>query len=47
MNSAQLSANIHYQRFGEKKLVFAMCFGTIVFQLLVWFVPNVIGESGK
>jgi fucose permease len=35
------------QRVGEKKLVFVLCVGTIVFQLLVWFIPNVIGESGN
>lgn len=23
-----------------------MCIGTIIFQLLVWFIPNIIGESG-
>ena len=32
---------------GEKKLVFVLCVGTIVFQLLVWFIPNIIGESGN
>lgn len=47
LNSAGLSTDVDHQRFGEKKLVFAMCVGTIAFQLLVWFVPNVIGEAGK
>ena len=35
------------QRVGEKRLVFVLCVGTIIFQLLVWFIPNIIGESGN
>ncbi|KAK3390730.1 major facilitator superfamily domain-containing protein [Podospora didyma] len=33
------------QRFGEKLCVYIMVGGAIVFQLLVWFVPNIIGSA--
>ncbi len=32
-------------RFGEKKSVFLLVLGATAFQLLVWLVPNVIGEA--
>lgn len=32
---------------GEKPFVYALGIGSIAFQLLAWFVPNVIGASGK
>lgn len=32
-------------RVGEKRFVFAMGVGVIVFQLLAWFVPNIIGDA--
>ncbi len=32
-------------RVGEKSFVFAMTIGCIIFQLLVWLVPSIIGES--
>ena len=38
----------HFARkFGEKIFVFALCIGVIVFQLLCWFLPSVIGDAGK
>ena len=37
---------VHLTRWiGEKALVYGMCFGVIVFQLLCWLVPNVVAES--
>ncbi|TGJ77113.1 hypothetical protein E0Z10_g10766 [Xylaria hypoxylon] len=32
-------------RFGEKRFVYFLTVGAAVFQLLVWFVPNIIGEA--
>lgn len=32
-------------RVGEKRFVFALTVGTIGFQLLAWFVPNIIGDA--
>ena len=32
-------------KIGEKRSVFVLVFGAVAFQLLVWFVPNVIGEA--
>ena len=32
-------------RVGEKRFVFAMGVGVIIFQLMAWFVPNVIGDA--
>lgn len=34
-------------RVGEKNFVFGITVGCILFQLLVWFVPNIVGESGE
>lgn len=34
-------------RVGEKNFVAGMTLGCLAFQLLVWFVPNIIGEAGK
>jgi fucose permease len=34
-------------RVGEKRFVFALTIGCLAFQLLVWFVPNIIGEAGE
>ena len=33
------------RRVGEKRFVFGMCIGGIIFQLLCWLIPNVIAES--
>ena len=33
------------QRVGEKRFVYAMIVGAAVFELLVWLVPNVIGDA--
>lgn len=32
-------------RTGERLFVYFMCLGAIAFQLLVWFVPNVVGDA--
>jgi hypothetical protein len=32
-------------RFGEKLFVYALVAGAVVLQLLVWLIPNVVGES--
>ncbi|RYC54887.1 hypothetical protein CHU98_g11319 [Xylaria longipes] len=32
-------------RIGEKRFVYFLTAGAAVFQLLVWFVPNIIGEA--
>lgn len=32
---------------GEKPFVYALGIGVIVFQILCWFVPNVVGASGE
>ncbi|KAK4617861.1 Bypass of stop codon protein 6 [Fulvia fulva] len=32
-------------RIGEKRFVFAMGIGVIIFQLMCWFIPNIIGEA--
>lgn len=32
-------------RIGEKRFVYFVVLGAIIFQLLVWFVPNVIGDA--
>ncbi len=32
-------------RLGEKAVVYGLTLGCLAFQLLVWFVPNVIGDS--
>ncbi|TRX89324.1 hypothetical protein FHL15_009761 [Xylaria flabelliformis] len=32
-------------RIGEKRFVYLLTIGAAVFQLLVWFVPNIIGEA--
>lgn len=33
------------QRIGEKAFVYGLVVGAIAFQLLVWFVPNVVGDA--
>ncbi|KAI9670468.1 MAG: hypothetical protein M1829_004791 [Trizodia sp. TS-e1964] len=33
------------QRIGEKRFVFGLTLGALMFQLIVWFVPNVIGDA--
>jgi fucose permease len=33
------------QRMGERLAVFVLIIGSAIFQLLVWFVPNIIGEA--
>ncbi|KAI5463483.1 major facilitator superfamily domain-containing protein [Mariannaea sp. PMI_226] len=33
------------QRIGEKKVVYALTAGALMFQILVWCVPNIIGEA--
>jgi fucose permease len=33
------------QRIGEKKFVYGLTIGALVFQILVWWVPNIIGEA--
>lgn len=33
-------------KFGEVKFVYGLGAGIIVFQLLAWLVPNVIGDAG-
>lgn len=33
------------QRWGEKPLVFALTAGAFAFQLIIWFVPNIIGNA--
>lgn len=33
------------QRFGEKRFVYGLVVGAVVFELLVWLVPNVIGNA--
>lgn len=33
------------QRFGEKIFVYYLIFGALAFQILVWFVPNIIGNA--
>ncbi|KAH7129145.1 major facilitator superfamily domain-containing protein [Dactylonectria macrodidyma] len=33
------------QRVGEKKVVYGFIFGAVTFQLLVWLVPNIIGNA--
>ncbi|KAF1984997.1 MFS general substrate transporter [Aulographum hederae CBS 113979] len=32
-------------RIGEKRFVYLLGLGTIAFQILVWFVPNIIGDA--
>lgn len=34
-------------RVGEKPLVYVLVGASVIFQLLVWFVPNIIGNAGK
>lgn len=34
-------------RLGEKAFVYGLIAGSMAFQLLVWLVPNVIGDAGK
>lgn len=33
------------QRIGEKKLVYVLTVGALAFELLVWFVPNIVGNA--
>ncbi|PTB66703.1 MFS general substrate transporter [Trichoderma citrinoviride] len=33
------------QRFGEKIFVYGLVLGALAFQILVWFVPNVVGDA--
>ncbi|KAG5658329.1 hypothetical protein KAF25_010510 [Fusarium avenaceum] len=33
------------QRIGEKKLVYGLTIGALAFELLVWFVPNIVGNA--
>ncbi|UKZ54158.1 hypothetical protein TrVGV298_007964 [Trichoderma virens] len=33
------------QRFGEKVFVYGLVAGALAFQILVWFVPNVVGDA--
>ncbi|EKJ73976.1 hypothetical protein FPSE_05937 [Fusarium pseudograminearum CS3096] len=33
------------QRIGEKKLVYFLTIGALAFELLVWFVPNIVGNA--
>ncbi|GKU14517.1 unnamed protein product [Fusarium langsethiae] len=33
------------QRIGEKKLVYLLTVGALAFELLVWFVPNIVGNA--
>ena len=37
--------SIPAQRIGEKRFVYFLIGGAIAFQILVWFVPNIIGEA--
>ena len=32
-------------RIGEKRFVFAMGIGVMIFQLMCWFIPNIVGEA--
>lgn len=34
-------------RIGEKKFTYFLIAGSCAFQLLVWFIPNVIGDAGE
>ncbi|KAF4962921.1 hypothetical protein FSARC_9034 [Fusarium sarcochroum] len=33
------------QRIGEKRLVYGLILGALAFELLVWFVPNIVGNA--
>ncbi|EWG45493.1 hypothetical protein FVEG_06265 [Fusarium verticillioides 7600] len=33
------------QRIGEKKLVYGLIIGAVAFQLLVWLIPNIVGNT--
>lgn len=33
-------------RVGEVRFVYGLGLGVIIFQLLAWFVPNVVGDAG-
>ena len=32
-------------RFGEKRFIFALGLAAVAFQLLVWLIPNVVGDT--
>ncbi|KAI9721952.1 MAG: hypothetical protein M1812_001910 [Candelaria pacifica] len=34
-------------KIGERPFVYALVIGAVAFQLLVWLVPNVVGDAGK